>query len=248
MPPDDPRAAGRVGCAGGARDREHLRARRPHAGGARLASGCSCIGGSTPASRARGTASRSRPSGGMEWIQDRVKADTDTYARRAIPLFKPKPGFAREWARLAKDAGCAVCRLHHQAPRRLRAARFEGERLRRGLGAAPRPRQGNRGRPARRGAARRLLPFGDRLASRPVRVRAIAATATSARGTAVPEREARPPEVPRVPARAGERAACRTTARGRPVVGLQRAGLPGRRGMARLRSDRLARGKQPASS
>ena len=44
--------------------------------------------------------------GGMEWIQQRVKADTATYAKRAIPLFKPTPGFAREWARLAKDAGC----------------------------------------------------------------------------------------------------------------------------------------------
>ncbi len=44
-------------------------------------------------------------SGGMEWIQQRVKADTDTYATRAIPLFKPTPGFAREWARLAKEAG-----------------------------------------------------------------------------------------------------------------------------------------------
>lgn len=44
--------------------------------------------------------------GGMEWIQQRVKADTDLYARRAIPLFKPKPGFARQWARLAKEAGC----------------------------------------------------------------------------------------------------------------------------------------------
>ena len=43
--------------------------------------------------------------GGMEWIQERVKADTETYAKRAIPLFKPSPGFAREWARLAKDAG-----------------------------------------------------------------------------------------------------------------------------------------------
>src|SRR5215207_6898197 len=28
-------------------------------------------------------------SGGMEWIQERVKADTDTYAKRAIPLFTP---------------------------------------------------------------------------------------------------------------------------------------------------------------
>lgn len=44
--------------------------------------------------------------GGMEWIQQRVKADTDTYAAAAIPLFKPKPGFAGEWARLAKEAGC----------------------------------------------------------------------------------------------------------------------------------------------
>jgi len=44
--------------------------------------------------------------GGMEWIQQRVKADTDTYAAAAIPKFKPTPGFAREWARLAKEAGC----------------------------------------------------------------------------------------------------------------------------------------------
>jgi len=44
--------------------------------------------------------------GGMEWIQQRVKADTDTYAQRAFSLFKPQAGFAREWARLAKDAGC----------------------------------------------------------------------------------------------------------------------------------------------
>jgi alpha-L-fucosidase len=44
--------------------------------------------------------------GGMEWIQQRVKADTDAYAARAIPLFKPKADFARQWARLAKQAGC----------------------------------------------------------------------------------------------------------------------------------------------
>jgi alpha-L-fucosidase len=46
-------------------------------------------------------------SGGMEWIQQIVKADTDTYARAAVPKFRPKPGFAREWARLAKEAGCS---------------------------------------------------------------------------------------------------------------------------------------------
>jgi len=44
--------------------------------------------------------------GGMEWIQQRVKADTDSYAKAAIPKFKPTPGFAREWAKLAKEAGC----------------------------------------------------------------------------------------------------------------------------------------------
>ena len=44
--------------------------------------------------------------GGMEWIQYYVKADTDTYAKAALPRFKPQPGFARQWARLAKAAGC----------------------------------------------------------------------------------------------------------------------------------------------
>jgi alpha-L-fucosidase len=42
----------------------------------------------------------------MEWIQNHVKADTDTYAKAALPLFQPKPGFAKEWARIAKEAGC----------------------------------------------------------------------------------------------------------------------------------------------
>jgi alpha-L-fucosidase len=45
-------------------------------------------------------------SGGMEWIQQRVNADTATYAQAALPLFRPKPGFAVEWASLAKAAGC----------------------------------------------------------------------------------------------------------------------------------------------
>ena len=44
--------------------------------------------------------------GGMEWIQQRVRVDTDTYAQKALPLFKPVPGFAQAWARLAKEAGC----------------------------------------------------------------------------------------------------------------------------------------------
>ena len=44
--------------------------------------------------------------GGMEWIQNRVRVDTDTYAEAAIERFKPTPDFARQWARLAKAAGC----------------------------------------------------------------------------------------------------------------------------------------------
>ncbi len=47
-----------------------------------------------------------RVPGGMEWIQQKVGVDTETYAKAAIPLFKPKPDFAREWAELAKEAGC----------------------------------------------------------------------------------------------------------------------------------------------
>jgi alpha-L-fucosidase len=44
--------------------------------------------------------------GGMEWLQNRVGADTYTYASNALPCFRPKPGFAAEWARVAKEAGC----------------------------------------------------------------------------------------------------------------------------------------------
>ena len=44
--------------------------------------------------------------GGMEWIQQRVRADTWEYAHEAVPLFRPKEGFAGEWAKLARQAGC----------------------------------------------------------------------------------------------------------------------------------------------
>ncbi len=44
--------------------------------------------------------------GGMEWIQQRVRVDTWEYAHEAVPLFRPKKGFAGEWARLAREAGC----------------------------------------------------------------------------------------------------------------------------------------------
>jgi alpha-L-fucosidase len=44
--------------------------------------------------------------GDVSWTQHRVKADADTYAEAALPLFKPKEGFAAEWAKLAREAGC----------------------------------------------------------------------------------------------------------------------------------------------
>ena len=44
--------------------------------------------------------------GGMEWIQNYVGADTETYAAEAAPKFRPKEGFAGEWAALAREAGC----------------------------------------------------------------------------------------------------------------------------------------------
>lgn len=44
--------------------------------------------------------------GGMEWLQSLVGADTHFYAAQAIPKFVPQPGFAAKWAKLAKQAGC----------------------------------------------------------------------------------------------------------------------------------------------
>lgn len=44
--------------------------------------------------------------GGLEWIQQMVGADTYSYASQAVPKFTPKPGFAAEWASVAKQAGC----------------------------------------------------------------------------------------------------------------------------------------------
>lgn len=44
--------------------------------------------------------------GGMEWIQQRVKVDTWEYAHEAVPHFRPAEGFANEWAKLAREAGC----------------------------------------------------------------------------------------------------------------------------------------------
>lgn len=43
---------------------------------------------------------------GTEWIQKNVEADTETYRKETLPLFKPRAGIAEEWAALAKEAGC----------------------------------------------------------------------------------------------------------------------------------------------
>ncbi len=43
--------------------------------------------------------------GGVEWIQNQAGIPTAEYEARLRPLFKPKPGFASEWARLAKEMG-----------------------------------------------------------------------------------------------------------------------------------------------
>ncbi len=44
--------------------------------------------------------------GGMEWIQQRVGVDTWEYAHEAVSRFRPVEGFAAQWAKLARDAGC----------------------------------------------------------------------------------------------------------------------------------------------
>lgn len=44
--------------------------------------------------------------GGMEWTQQRVRVDTWEYAHEAVPYFHPTEDFAKEWAKLAKEAGC----------------------------------------------------------------------------------------------------------------------------------------------
>lgn len=43
--------------------------------------------------------------GGVEWIQQYAGIPAEEYATRLRPLFRPKPGFAKEWARLAREMG-----------------------------------------------------------------------------------------------------------------------------------------------
>ncbi len=53
---------------------------------------------------------------GAEWSQRNLKLDSETYAREALPLFRPAPGCTEEWAELAAQAGCSYMVLttkHH---------------------------------------------------------------------------------------------------------------------------------------
>lgn len=43
--------------------------------------------------------------GSAEWIERDAEVPSDVYAASLLPRFKPKPGFASAWARLAKEAG-----------------------------------------------------------------------------------------------------------------------------------------------
>ena len=52
-----------------------------------------------------------------EWTQHNMGIDTETYAKAALPLFKPAPGCAAEWVKLAQEAGCKYMVLtskHHE--------------------------------------------------------------------------------------------------------------------------------------
>lgn len=55
--------------------------------------------------------------GCVEWIQNMAGLDSDSYAAKALPLFKPQRGCAKAWVELARDAGCKYIVLtskHHE--------------------------------------------------------------------------------------------------------------------------------------
>ena len=55
--------------------------------------------------------------GCVEWIMQYSGVDSETYAREALPRFKPKRGKAETWGKLAKEAGCVYTILtsrHHE--------------------------------------------------------------------------------------------------------------------------------------
>ena len=133
----------------------------------------------------------------MEWIQERVKADTDTYAKRAIPLFTPKPGFAREWARIAKAAGAryvVFTTKHHDGFALHDSAVSDydaGSVLHRDL--VKEIVEALRAEGLRVGFYHSVIDWHHDQ----YEYGALQAAAAPAQGTALPERPARPPEVPR---------------------------------------------------
>ena len=55
--------------------------------------------------------------GCVEWIQMQSGLDRETYIAEAMPQFNPKSGYAEEWVKLAKEAGCTYTVLttrHHE--------------------------------------------------------------------------------------------------------------------------------------
>lgn len=54
---------------------------------------------------------------GAEWTQNNLQMASSLYAEEALPLFKPAPNCAEQWAMLAKTAGCRYVVLtskHHE--------------------------------------------------------------------------------------------------------------------------------------
>ena len=166
-------------------------------------------------------------SGGMEWIENMVRADTDTYAKRAIPLFKPKPGFAKEWARLAKDAGAryiVVTSKHHEGFALHDSAVSEydaGSVLHRDLireivDAA-------RAEGLKIGFYHSVIDWHHDQ----YQVRAVEAAAAPAPRTPLSQRHARSPQVPGLPVWRSKGARLELRANRHPLVGFQCAGFPG---------------------
>ena len=103
--------------------------------------------------------------GRHEWVMEDEGIPVAEYEQLA-KRFKPKPNAARDWARLAKQAGqkyMVMTTKHHEG-----FCNFDTQAhrlLRPQAGSRPRPGEGVRGSRPRRRPARGLLLFADGLAS-----------------------------------------------------------------------------------
>ena len=166
--------------------------------------------------------------GNMEWIQQRVKADTDTYAA-SDPAVQAEARVCQRVGPAGESGRVQVPGVHHQAPRGVRTARLESQRVRRRFGAPPRPGAGNCRRLPRRRVESRLLSLGHRLAPPAVRVRRFQGNPASTARPALSEWVSEPAGVHQVSPRSSERAGQQLRPGRHPLVGLQRARLPRRR-------------------